>query len=113
MTAAVMERDKIVELAEMEEIKALRAKYREDNEELFANGGIKSVIWDLLAICDQNIYVGKEAAIYFDILDMRDFLQEKYAELSATLLPEQKEKIEEALTEANESLTTLRELCFQ
>ena len=107
MTVAVAEQDKTCELAETEEIKALREGYRESNEAAYAEGGIESLTFTLSSVCGQNIYEGKEAAAYFEILDTRDFLQEKYAGLSDVEMMKHKEDVEITLDEAEDMLNFL------
>ncbi|MDR2861722.1 MAG: hypothetical protein LBV07_04165 [Syntrophobacterales bacterium] len=107
MTVAVVERDRISEIAETEEIKALRKIYKEDNEGDYADGGVKLLSYMLLGVCDKKVYEGKEAAIYFEILDARNFLKKKYAELSDIEAMKVKKDVEEALGEAEENLEYL------
>ena len=94
----------ISEIAETDEIKELRKLNQELNEMSYAKGGIYSLSFTLLGVCDQKIYIGKEAELYYDILDTRDFLKEKYAELSNAEAEKHKEDVEEALEEADEVL---------
>ena len=105
MTMAVQSRT--YELTEMEEIKALRKGYRESNEAAYADGGVMSLTFTLSSVCGQNIYEGKEAAAYFEILDTRDFLQEKYIELSNLEMMNHKEDVEITLGEAEDMLNFL------
>ena len=107
MTTAVAELDKIAELAETDEIRELREFYQEDNESTYANRGIKSFASVLSGVCGKNIYVGEETKVYFEILDMRDFLKEKYAELSKTEAAKYKKDVEEVLKEADRELSFL------
>ena len=103
-----MELDRIAELAEMDAIKELRKRYRESNEMVYADGDILSFADTLSAICWQNVYVGQDAAVYFEILDTRDFLLEKFVELSDIEVAKYQDEIEEYLQEANEELEFLK-----
>jgi ABC-type uncharacterized transport system permease subunit len=107
MPVAIAERDRISEIADTEEIKAFRKTTRENNEEIYADRGINSLSNMLLGVCDRKVYVGKAAEIYFDILDTRDYLMEKYAELSDIEAMKVKKDVEEALDEAEEELEYL------
>jgi hypothetical protein len=102
-----MERDRFSEIAETEEIKALRKIFKEDNEGDYADGGIELLAYMLLGVCDKKIYEGKETATYFEILDARNFLKGKYAELSDIEAMKVKKNVEEALNEAEENLEYL------
>jgi len=114
MTVEVAERNKLAELAETEEIK----KYRKENQEInllvYVTKGIISLSSSLLAACDQKLYIGKEALVYYDILDTRDLLKEKYVELSEAEVEALKCKgdIDEALAEADEVLRYIETTCF-
>ena len=108
MTVEVMERNRIVELAETEEIKELRKQNQEFNEMAYADRDILSFASILSGICGLNVYSGKEAIRYFEILDARDFLSKKFTELSVVEMEEHKDEIEEYLEEANEELDFLK-----
>ena len=108
MAVEVMERNKIAELAETEEIKEARKLYRESNEMLYVDGDILSFASMLSGICGQNVYVGQDAAVYFEILDTRDFLLEKYFGLSNNEIEKYKDKIEKYLQEAKKELEFLK-----
>ena len=88
-------------------IQALREQYREHNEITYAQGGVESLADTLTAISDRKIYVGEEAIIYFDILDTRDLLKEKYAELTDIEAARLKEDVNDALDEAEKMLNFL------
>ena len=103
-----MELDMIAELAEMDEIKELRKRYRESNEMAYVEGDILSFADTLSAICGQNVYLEQDAAVYFEILDTRDFLLEKLVELSDIEVAKYKDEIEEYLQEASEELEFLK-----
>jgi hypothetical protein len=107
MPVAVMEQDRISEVAETDKIKALRKIYKEDNEGDYADGGVKLLAYMLLGVCDKKVYEGKEAAKYYEILDASDFLKGKYAELSDIEAMKVKNDVEEALAEAEENLEYL------
>ncbi|MCL2009220.1 MAG: hypothetical protein FWG71_01575 [Synergistaceae bacterium] len=107
MAVAVMERDLIKALAETDEIRALRKFYRQENESAHARRGIDFLACALSLVSGQKIYEGKEAAIYFEILDTRDFLKEKYAELSDIESSRYKSDVEGVLEEAEETLKFL------
>ena len=109
MAPAVMERDRISELAETDEIKELRKCCRQDNESIYANRGIESLVYMLSGICGQNVYENKIWQIYFEILDTRDFLKEKYEELSYIEAAGIKQDVEEILEEAEETLNLILE----
>ena len=111
MTVAVMERDRISELADMEEIKELRKFYRQENESAYARRGIEFLAYTLSLVSGQKICEGKEAAIYFEILDTRDFLKEKYAELSDIEALKCKKDIEDVLNETDEILDFIENEC--
>ena len=108
MTVAVMERNRIDELTELDEIKELRKRYRESNETAYVDGDILSFADTLSAICGQNVYEGQDAAVYFEILDTRDFLLEKFVELPDAEVAKYKDEIEEYLQEADEELEFLK-----
>ena len=107
MTVAVMEQDRLSEIAETKEIKALRKIYKEDNEGDYADGGVKLLAYMLLGVCGKKVYEGKEAAIYYEILDATNFLKGKYEELSDIEAMKVKKYVEEALDEAEENLDYL------
>ena len=108
MTVAVIERNRIDELAEIEEIKELRKHYREESESAFTERGLLSLAGLLSFLCGKNVFVGQDAAVYFEILDTRDFLLEKYAELPREEAAKYKDKIDSYLKEANEELEFLK-----
>ena len=108
MITEVMERNKIAEFAEMDEIKEARKLYQELYEMSYARGGVDSLSSLLLGACDRKIYLDEEADVYYNILDTRDFLKEKYAELSEAELEKYKDDVEEALDEADEVLSYIR-----
>ena len=109
MAVAVMERDRISEIAETDEIKELRKQYRQENEMSYAkNKDILSLADLLSAICGFNVYLGEEAARYFEILDTKDFLLEKYAALPDVEAAKYKDELELYLREANKELEFLK-----
>ena len=109
MTVAVVERDTITELAETEEITKSRELYQRWNEMRFTNDGIDSLVDALLGSCDRKLYIGQEAVVYYDILDTRDFLKEKYALLSEAETAKFEGDVEEALDEADKVLSYIRD----
>ena len=109
MTVEIVERNRIAELAETAEIKEQRKFWKEDNESSYAEKGIKSFAYVLSGVCGKNIYLENEVSVYFEILDMRDFLKEKYAELSETDVAKYKKDVEIVLNEADEVLISLYE----
>ena len=109
MAVAVVERDILTELAETEEIKKSRKLYRRWNEMRFTNAGIDSLVDALLGSCDRKLYIGQEAIVYYDIMDTRDFLKEKYALLSEAEAAEFEDDVEEALDEADKVLSHIRD----
>lgn len=109
MATLVTELDKIAELAETDEIKELRKRYKEENELIYKDSNIKSFAYILSGICGQNIYIGKEVVMYFEILEMRDFLKDKYVELPNIEALKYKKDIESVLNEADETLKLLEQ----
>ena len=101
MAIAAVEQNRISELAETNEIKKKRESYQRCNEATYADGGIASLSSMLLGVCDRKLYIGEEADIYYDILDTRDYLKEKYDELSDIEAIKHKKDVEEALDEAD------------
>ena len=109
MAVAVIERDRLRELAETDKIRELRKQYRRENEMSYAaDKDILSFALTLSGISDQKIYVGKAAAIYFEILDTKNFLLEKFAELTDIETIKYKGEIELCLKEADEKLDFIR-----
>jgi hypothetical protein len=108
MSIALVERDILAELAETDEIMEARRFNQRNNEMTFADGGIDSLSSLLLGVCDRKLYIGQEADVYYDILDTRDFLKEKYDLLSETEAAQYKEHVEEAINEAEEVLNYIR-----
>ena len=108
MTTAVIERDVIAELAETDEIRRSRILSKRLNEMVYTDGDILSFASALSGICGLNVYVGKEVVRYFEILDSRDFLLDKFSELSDIDAAKYKDEIEEYLQEANEELEFLK-----
>ena len=108
MAVTVMERDKITELAETDEIIKLRKRNQELNEMTYTDGNILSFASTLSGICGLNVYVGQDAARYFEILDTMNFLLEKFVELSDVEAIKYRDEIEEYLQEANEELEFLK-----
>ena len=108
MAVPVIERDLIAELAETDEIKRSRLLSQRFNKMVYADGGVDSLSFTLLGVCDRKLYIGKEAEIYYDILDTRDFLKEKYDELSEAETEKYKDDVEEALDEADEVLNYIK-----
>ena len=107
MTGLAAERIQENAIADTDEIKKLRELYQRENKMAYADGGVESLAFTLSGVCGQNIYVGKEAAVYFEILDTRDFLKEKYAELSDFEMIKHKEDVESTLAEAEDMLKFL------
>ena len=109
MIVAIAERNILAELAETDEIKELRKLYQKGNEMTFTSGGVKALSTMLLGVCDRKIYIGKEADVYYDILDTRDYLKGKYGLLSEVEAKEIEYEVEEALEEADKILTSIRD----
>jgi len=107
MTVAVVERGILAEHAKTEGIKELRKFWEKDNESTYVEGGIESLSFTLLGVCDKKVYLGEEVSVYFEILDLRDCLKEKYSELSDSEALKHKEDVEVALNEAQEILDSL------
>ena len=108
MTVEVEERNKIAELLKTEEIIELRKRFKEENEMIYEKGGIESLISMLSGLCSVNVYDCKEIETYFEILETRDFLKEKYTELSDIESSKYNGRVELGLNEANEELDFLK-----
>ena len=108
MSEVVAERDKIAELAETEEIKKSRERYQKQNERLYANEDIESLIWTLSGLCGLNIHVGNEADMYFGIMDFQEYVIERYAKLSESEAEKYKRDYEEVMEEAREELEFIK-----
>jgi len=107
MNIAVVERDRINEIAVTEEIKELRKQYQELNEMAYADGGIEHLSYMLSGISGQNINENKMLKTYFEILDTKNFLLEKYAELSGIEMLKHEKNVKEAVEDADETLSLI------
>ena len=109
MAVAVMERDRISELAGTEEIMELRRQYQKLNEMSYANGGIEHLAYMLSGISGQNIYENKIIKTYFEILDTKNFLLEKYSELPDIEALKHEKNVKDAIDDADETLTLIEQ----
>ena len=108
MTVAVAEQNKIAEITETDEIREFRKRNRELNETIYADKDIESLISTLSGLCALNVCEGNEAETYYGILDFRDFVRGKYAELSENKANKYEKELEKVLEEANEELEFLK-----
>jgi len=97
-------RDRIRKMSEMDKIKESRNINKKLNEMVYFDGGVDALSSTLLGVCDRKIYVKEEADVYFDILDTRIYLKEKYEELPIIEALKYKEDVNEALKEADKVL---------
>ena|GEM_PF-5487280 len=99
--------DRINKAMSTEIIKELRNFWKEDNESSYKEKGIGYLCFMLLGICDKKVYIGEEILVYIEILELRDYLNEKYFELSEVEALKFKKDVERSLNEANEVLATI------
>ena len=91
MSVSVMEQDKIAEL-----------------EEKYANEDIKSLIGTLSGLCGINVFVGREAGVYYGLIDFRNFVLGKYDLLEDSEKQIHKADLEEVLEEVEDELKSLK-----
>ncbi|MDR2861724.1 MAG: hypothetical protein LBV07_04175 [Syntrophobacterales bacterium] len=101
MAVAVAERDQISKIVEADEIKALRAKYREEAEILYCGGNVEVLTDALSLLAERGIYRLDGLNTYIDLQETMNFLREKYDE---EVDHEIKEYVEATLEEAREAL---------
>jgi len=107
--SVTLERDKIAKLAETEGIKKLRDNNQEINERIFKEKGIDHMIFILAGLCSFNVTVGRESETYYGILNLKNFVLEKYNSLADAKKQKHKAYLDEVLEEVDEELQYLRE----
>ena len=112
MTVTIMERDRITDIAKMEEIIELRKRYRYENEMIYTKEGIEYLASILSGISGLNIYENSIIKMYFEILEMKNYLEEKYALLSPNDAIKYKNNVDSAVKDADETLSLI-EQCLQ
>ena len=101
MAVAVMERDRISELAETDEILALREKCKKEAELIYGNGDIDVLADALSILAERGIYRTDSLGVYIDIQETMNLLREKYVDITDH---EMKAYVEATFVEANEAL---------